>query len=71
MVFGKATDAEHAEPQDLPLFIHSLHHRIMRRRPHEARGLPKLDFQIIRFWIKPDFHFFGHMRSPALSWSVR
>jgi hypothetical protein len=71
MVFGKATDAKHAEAQDTPLFIDTLHDGIMRSRPHEARSLSKLDFQVIGFRIKPDFYFFGHRRSPGFSWSVR
>ncbi len=64
MVFGKATDAEHAEAQDTPLFIDTLHDGIVRSRPHEAWSLSKLDFQIIGLRIKPDFYFFGQINSP-------
>jgi hypothetical protein len=71
MVFGKATDAEHAEAQDTPLFIDPLHDGIVRSRSHEAWSLSKLNFQVIGFRIKPNFYFFGHRHSPGFSWSVR
>ncbi len=67
MVFGKAADPEHTEAKDTSLLIHAFHDGIVRCGPHEAWSLPKLDFQVISFSLKPDFHFFGHSRSPGFN----
>jgi hypothetical protein len=65
--FAKPADSEDAEPQHMSLLIHTLHDGIMGSRTHEARCLAELHFQVIPFRVKPDFYFFGHMVSPALS----
>ena len=67
MVFAKSTDTQHAEPQHMPLFIDSLHERVMCRGPHETWCFTKLNFKIIRLGIKPDLYFFGHNDSPGFS----
>jgi hypothetical protein len=71
MVFAEPTDTEHAESQDMPLFINPLHHGIMCRGAHETRSLTELYFEVICFRIKPDFYCCRHIVSPALCWSVK
>lgn len=70
MAFAKAADAEHAETEHMPSLVYAFHDGIMRRRPHDARCLTELHFEIVRFRIKPDLYFFGHMISPDFSRSV-
>ena len=69
--FAKPADSEDAEPQHMSLLIHTLHDGIVGSRAHETGGLAELHFQVIPFRVVPDFYFFGHMVSPALSWSVK
>ena len=57
MVFAKPTDAKHAEPQHMPLFIYLLHDGIMCRGAHETRCLTELDFKVITFRVEPYFYF--------------
>lgn len=67
MAFAKSADTEHTEAQHMPLFVNPFHDSIVSRGPHEARRLTELHFEVVRFRIKPDFYFFGHIVSPVLS----
>jgi hypothetical protein len=40
LIFSELADPEHAEAQDMALFIHWLHDGIVRSRSHQARASP-------------------------------
>lgn len=55
LFFSKLAHSHDAEPDDVTLRVHPLHHRIVIRFLLVASGVREADFQEIRLGIEPDF----------------